>query len=173
MLLQKRVDESLLGNHPFEYHWRCKHTKLTHLAFADDLLMFCGKSIPSVKVLSQALQDFSQMSGLSPNRHKSTIYISGASSSFNQEVQNILGFSLSSLPLNYLGVPILSSRLSYSDCIPLIGKITNRIQHWTARFLTYAGRLLLIKSVIISIQQYWSRLFILPKKVINKVEQIM
>ena len=113
------------------------------------------------------------MSGLLPNRQKSGIYLSGACAGFKQAVQSIMGFPLRSLPMNYLGIPVISSRLTYSDCIPLIGKITNRIQHWTARFLSYAGRLLLIKSIILSIQQYWSKLFLLPKKVIHKVEQLM
>ena len=135
--------------------------------------MFCGKSIHSVKILSGALQDFSIMSGLLPNSQKSGIFITGASPNFKQEVQNILRFPLHSLPMNYLGIPLLASKLSYSDCIPLIDNITSRIQHWTAQFLSYASRLQLIKSVIFSIQQYWSKLFILPKKVTKKVEQIM
>ena len=90
MLIQQRVEDNSLGNYPFEYHWRCKSTKLTHLAFADDLLMFRGKSIPSVKILNQAQQDFSHLSGFLPNRQKSGIYISGSSFGFKQEVQSIL-----------------------------------------------------------------------------------
>ena len=54
----------------------------------------------------------------------------------------------------------------------LINKITARIQCWIAKYLTYAGRLQLIKSMLYSIQSYWCRHFILPKGVIKRVNQL-
>ena len=78
-----------------------------------------------------------------------------------------------SLPVKYLGVPLITTRLSYSACKPLVDSITARISSWTAKFLTFAGRLQLIKSVLCSIQSFWNSLFVLPKKVMNQVEQIL
>lgn len=49
-------------------------------------------------------------------------------------------------------------------CQPLIEKITLRIQSWKGRFLSYAGRLKLVKSVLNSLHVFWSNIFILPKK---------
>ena len=54
------------------------------------------------------------------------------------------------------------------DCAPLVDKVTARINHWAAKFLSYAGRYQLIKTVIFSIQNYWSRHFLLPKSVLKK-----
>ena len=56
--------------------------------------------------------------------------------------------------MKYLGVPFISTRLSHSDCQPLLDKIMTRIQSWTSRSLSYAGRLQLISSVLYSIQMY-------------------
>ena len=56
--------------------------------------------------------------------------------------------------------------------MPLVDKITARVQHWAAKFLSYAGRYQLIQSVIFSIENYWCRHFLLPKSVLKKVNQI-
>ncbi|XP_019257669.1 PREDICTED: uncharacterized protein LOC109235876 [Nicotiana attenuata] len=45
-----------------------------------------------------------------------------------------------------------------------------RIKQWAVKFLSYAGRLQLIKSVLIAIQSFWSQIFPLPKKIIQLVE---
>lgn len=39
-------------------------------------------------------------------------------------------------------------------------------------FLTYDGRLQYLKSVLLSIQTYWSQLFLMPKKLLKTIEQI-
>ncbi|XP_074271685.1 uncharacterized protein LOC141595620 [Silene latifolia] len=41
-----------------------------------------------------------------------------------------------------------------------------------AKHLSYAGRLILVKSVLTQIHSYWSRVFLLPKAIIHKVESI-
>ena len=46
--------------------------------------------------------------------------------------------------MKYLGVPLLFTRLSHSDCQPLLDKIMARIQAWTSRALSFAGRLQLL-----------------------------
>ncbi|KAH0776403.1 hypothetical protein KY290_007814 [Solanum tuberosum] len=48
----------------------------------------------------------------------------------------------------------------------MLGRITS----WTTKFLSYAGRAQLIKSVLYAIQMFWSQIFSLPKKIIRTVE---
>nr|XP_016461930.1 PREDICTED: uncharacterized protein LOC107785201 [Nicotiana tabacum] len=50
--------------------------------------------------------------------------------------------------------------------------MVGRIQSWTTKFLTCAGRVQLIKSILFSIQVYWSQIFLLPKKLILLVESV-
>lgn len=54
----------------------------------------------------------------------------------------------------------------------LVEKITSRIRSWSSRNLAYQGRLVLVNYVLLSIQVYWSHVFIIPKKVLNEVESI-
>lgn len=48
-----------------------------------------------------------------------------------------------------------------------------KVKSWTNRYFSYAGRIQLIKSILFSMQTYWSSLFILPTKVIKEVESIL
>jgi len=77
------------------------------------------------------------------------------------------------LPIKYLGVPLLSSRLKVVYCKGFVDRITSKVQHWTCRTLSYAGRIQLINSVLFSIQVYWASLFLLPGQVIKNIEKIM
>lgn len=58
------------------------------------------------------------------------------------------------------------------DCQPLVEKITSKIKSWTEKFLTFAGRLQLIDSVLNNMINYWLSVFFLPKKVIKAVERL-
>ncbi|KAK4384063.1 putative ribonuclease H protein [Sesamum angolense] len=84
-----------------------------------------------------------------------------------------LQFQEGHLPLRYLGLPLLASRLSISDCHPLLLKVDSRIKGWDSIQLSFAGRLQLIKSVLMSLNVYWAMAFILPKGVIREVEKRM
>lgn len=58
----------------FKYHWGGKEMELTHLCFADDLLVVCKLEAESIKAIKAALDEFSSYSGLLPNEGKSTIF---------------------------------------------------------------------------------------------------
>lgn len=156
----------------FSYHPKCQRTGLTHLAFADDLLIFTKGHVDSVVGVHKTLELFYKLSGLQINNTKCEIYSTGMDHGSLDVIHSLTGYALSSLPIRYLGVPLLTKRLTMRDCKPLIDKITARIKHWTSRFLSYAGRLQLIQSVIQSMENYWCRHFFLPKGVIKEVISI-
>lgn len=156
----------------FKFHPRCKELKLTHLMYADDLLMFSKCDLRSIKLLQDVLDKFAEISGLNMNLHKSHIYFGGCSQVQRMEVCNFMNVEEGSLPFSYLGVPLTSTKPKVSDFRSLIHHITRRITSWTSRFLSFAGRLELIQSVIYSVQNFWSSIFILPKAVLHEIESI-
>ena len=159
-------------NSVFKYHWRCAPNNITHISFADDLMLYCHADNGSVAILKSCLDKFSNFSGLTINQAKSSIYLSGVDEATKRDICRQLGFQQGILPVKYLGVPLISTRLNHADCIPLLDRILSRVKLWTSSSLTYAGRLQLIKSVLFSIQVYWSSLFILPCSIIKKLEGI-
>ena len=111
----------------FEFHPKCEGIKLTHVSFEDDIFIFAGGTTSSVRVIMDELNRFANFSGLQVNKQKSAIFLAGISDAIRNEMLNITGFSLGRLPMKYLGVPLLSTRLSHNDCQPLIDKIMVRI----------------------------------------------
>jgi hypothetical protein len=75
------------------------------------------------------------------------------------------------LPIHYLGVPLISKRLTAAGCDALVSKIAGRIDSWLSRSLSFAGRLQLISSVLLSLQIYLAKVFILPKRILFLLQQ--
>lgn len=74
--------------------------------------------------------------------------------------------------MRYLGLPLLTKGMTVTDFLPLVEKIRKRIGTWTGRFLSYAGRLQLINSVISSLANFWMAVFRLPSGCIKEVERL-
>lgn len=82
-------------------------------------------------------------------------------------------FEEGTLPIKYLSVPLISSRLLYKDCKIHVGRVQNRIGDWKNKCLSFAGRLQLVISVLSSMHGYWASVFILPAGIIHDIEQSM
>ncbi|KAL0455462.1 UNVERIFIED_CONTAM: LINE-1 reverse transcriptase [Sesamum latifolium] len=77
------------------------------------------------------------------------------------------------LPVRYLGLPLISSRLTIDDCKPLLLKVDERLQGWSSLHLSFAARIQLLKSVISALNIYWATTFILPYGVLKTIEACM
>nr|GEW50681.1 hypothetical protein [Tanacetum cinerariifolium] len=60
LVLRREIDSNLT----FRFHWQCKELKLTHLYFADDLLLFCNGDSSYVDVLKNVISIFGGLFGL-------------------------------------------------------------------------------------------------------------
>ena len=60
LVLKKQIDE----DSSFKYHWGCKELQISHLCFANDLLVLCHGDLKSVMVVKNALYKFNTISGL-------------------------------------------------------------------------------------------------------------
>lgn len=58
------------------------------------------------------------------------------------------------------------------NCEPLLHQIKKRLSSWTVKSLSFAGRLLLIKTVISGITTFWCAAFILPKACIKRINSL-
>ncbi|XP_020266679.1 uncharacterized protein LOC109842189 [Asparagus officinalis] len=113
-----------------------------------------------------------QVSGLSANLNKCSIFYGGIDDSVKASIFNSLGFSEGTMPIRYLGVPLICKRLSYTDCAPRLNRIPDQFQSCSHRKLSYAGRLQIIKSSILGIQVFWTSNYILPARVLKKVDEL-
>ncbi|GLT50497.1 hypothetical protein SLA2020_239800 [Shorea laevis] len=165
-LLDKAAAEGRISYHP-----KCEKVLLTHLCFADDLVIFTDGSSSSIEAIDNVLELFYKISGLRVNYKKSELFCCGLPAADVQQLVNRFGFKLGVLPVRYLGVLLITGKLTYKDLQPLIAKITDRMSSWSAKHLSFVGRLQLISSVIQGMTTFWCSTFILPKKVIKEIEQ--
>ena len=108
--------------------------------------------------------EFSNISGLLPNMSKSTIFFDNVKADVITEILNILPFNVGKLPVKYLGVPLISKKIGAKECKKLIDKVKNKVEDWKNSYLSYAGRLQLIASVLSSLSAYWGCSFLNSKK---------
>ncbi|GKC42596.1 hypothetical protein Tco_1060318, partial [Tanacetum coccineum] len=87
----------------------CKSLGLTHLCFADDLLLLCHGDQISACVLRRGLDEFSMCSGLYPK---------------------------GTLPIRYLRVPMMTRKLRNDDCRVLIDNVKKKIFDWKNKYLS-------------------------------------
>ncbi|GKF65731.1 hypothetical protein Tco_0192248, partial [Tanacetum coccineum] len=83
----------------FRYHWGCSKINLTHLCFADDLLMLCHGDLISASILRRALDEFSVTSGLYPSMAKSTVFYSNVPDDVKEDIHLAMPFREGELPV--------------------------------------------------------------------------
>ncbi|XP_030478196.2 uncharacterized protein LOC115695257 [Cannabis sativa] len=137
-----------------------------------DVLLFCRGDFKSIILLLQGLKLFSATSGLQRNKAKSAIYCSNMEEYEIGRVLESSGFTRQQTPFRYLGVPICTKKNSKQECNVLIKKMIARIRTWSTRHISFAGREVLINSVLSAIHSYCCQILKLPKKVIHEIEAI-
>ncbi|GJV38022.1 hypothetical protein Tco_1410499 [Tanacetum coccineum] len=136
LMLHRRVLES----DSFTFHRYCSKLDLINLCFADDLFLFAHGDLHSASVIKEALDDFKNASGLIPSLPKSTAYFCNVCSHVKTSILSVLLFEEGRLPVKYLGVPLVSSRLKVRDCKELVERVQIHIQDWKNKSLSILMR---------------------------------
>ena len=104
---------------------------------------------------------------------KSQVFTCAVDHNTRNQILTSIRFFSGTLPIRYLGIPLVSSHLTKVDCTALVDRITMHINHRFARYLSYAGRLQLVNSILFRIQTYWSSMFILLVGIYKQIKQLM
>lgn len=156
----------------FNFHAKCSSLKITHLAFADDLMLFSRGDEHSVGILMDTLKEFEESSGLRINSNKSSLFTAGIFGADLDAIRARVGFSIGEWPIRYLGIPLDTKRLCVQDYSPLIEKIISKINAWSCKSLSFAGRLELIQSVLQGTVCYWLQIFPLPMSCLDRITSL-
>lgn len=168
-ILSKLMDNAL-RNGDFSPHPLCMDPLITHLSFADDVLVFFDGSEFSLRGILRVLSDFEKVSGLALNLKKSCLFLDGNKINTIRQFASMFGLTHGSLPVRYLGLPLMPHKLRPQDYQPLTDRVRLRICSWTARPLSFAGRLQLIQSVIYGLINFWAASFPLTKSCLDTLE---
>lgn len=101
---------------------------ISHLFFADDLILFAEASINQMLIVKECLDIFCSWSGQKVNFDKSKLYCSPNTSCFlAQELATICGSPLVSDLGTYLGVPLIHKSTTNQTYSYVIDKVKNRL----------------------------------------------
>jgi hypothetical protein len=107
---------------------------VSHLLYADDILIFSKGSISEANSILSCLNKFSSWSGQKINMDKSSIFLSSNSSSSSKAaLQSTLNMRIIPSNAKHLGVPLFFLRnksLAFED---LKSRILNKIAGWKAK----------------------------------------
>jgi hypothetical protein len=144
---------------------------ISHLLFADDTLIFCGAIPHHLRILRVLLLCFEVVSGLKVNMAKSALIPVGNVVNV-EDLADILGCGVSSLPLQYLGMPLGASFKAKPIWNGVVEKIERRLASWKRMYLSKGGRITLIKSTLSNLPTYLLSLFLIPASVANRIEKL-
>ncbi|KAL4383150.1 hypothetical protein GQ457_15G021490 [Hibiscus cannabinus] len=139
--------------------------EVSHIQFADDLILFCGADETQIKNVVRLLKGFELAAGLKLNLKKSKLLGINVEDQQIAQWASLLNCKSECFPSQYLGLPLGASRNSLQLWSPLIDKFKNKLAGWKAKLLSFAGRLTLVKSVLASLPVYFISLFPLPAAV--------
>ncbi|XP_019240872.1 PREDICTED: uncharacterized protein LOC109220861 [Nicotiana attenuata] len=147
--------------------------QITHLSFADDIIIFTSGSRYSLHKIMGILQAYEQTSGQLINKNKSHFMVSpSAFQSTSRRVTQITGFSRKNSPITYLGCPLYTGRKRIIFFNSIISKVVSKIRGWHGKILSHGGRATLIKHVLQSLPIHLLSAVSPPKTVLKQIEKL-
>ncbi|XP_074296900.1 uncharacterized protein LOC141627561 [Silene latifolia] len=147
---------------------------LSHLLFADDSIFFLQDKEEAYSKLKQILAYFCSASGQIMNESKSGILFSPSTTMRSvREGLRVLHISENKGIGRYLGISTEFGSSKKEIFNALIEKVRRRISSWNAIFLSPAGRLTLISSVLSTLSNYVLSVFKIPVSVANKINSLL
>ncbi|XP_031107504.1 uncharacterized protein LOC116012168 [Ipomoea triloba] len=139
----------------------------------DDSSIFFKACPEEAYNLKHLLQQYELASGQRINLEKSTLTFSGnISGDMKESVGNILGIQLGGSNGKYLGLPMMIGRNKKEIMSFIKQRIVNRIHGWNHRFISRAGREILLKTVLQALPTYAMGVFLMPKGLVKDIEMI-
>ncbi|KAL6184070.1 hypothetical protein ACLB2K_045474 [Fragaria x ananassa] len=159
-------------------HWRAVRAsksgpKVSHLFFADDLLLFAEASSEQANLLKRCLDLFCSLSGQAVSYEKSLIFCSpNTCESMASDISSICGSPLTNDLGNYLGMPLVHERVNQFTYANIFDKVHSRLSSWKSKTLSMAGRLVLIQSASSAIPNYAMQAAKLPSSLCDKLDKL-
>lgn len=149
-----------------------KGVVISHLQYADDSIFFGEAKKENIGVLKCVLRSFELVSGLKVNFHKSCLFGLGVESEICDNWANVLNCGVGKIPFVYLGLPIGARSSDKVVWSKVIDRLELRLAKWENNFLSFGGRLVLLKSVLTSLPLYYFSFFKVPPFVLNQIKKL-
>ena len=140
------------------------------IQYADDTILIMKASQRELFTLKGLLESFSQSTGLRVNYGKSCLVPLNMTNEKAQMLAGVFGCKIQSLPFTYLGLPMGTTKPRVEHYAPLMNRTERRLTA-TSNFLTHAGRLQLVNSVLSSLPMYAMCSLQVPAAVLEYIDR--
>ncbi|XP_021626130.1 uncharacterized protein LOC110624960 [Manihot esculenta] len=146
---------------------------ISHLMFADDMVLFAEASVEQMGCILKILNDFSLVSGQRINFSKSSIFFSpNITSDLAESLVNMAGMARTDSLGSHLRMPSIHGRVGPTSFREVIDKMKHRLFGWKASTHSKAGRVTMISSVLNAIPVFLMQITVLPISVCKEMEKI-
>jgi hypothetical protein len=152
----------------------CGGPKISHIFFADDSFLFCRTNLAQWSNMTAILKNYEEASGQKMNTNKTAIFFSKNTPKLVKEtILEFAGIPKSYSYDKYLGLSALVGRSRTQAFKSIIERVRKQLQDWKLRFLSQAGKEILLKAVIQAIPSYCMGIFLLPKTLCMEINSLM
>ncbi|CAA7059442.1 unnamed protein product [Microthlaspi erraticum] len=147
--------------------------KLSHICFADDLILFAEASVAQIRVVRSVLERFCQASGQKVSLDKSKIFFSeNVSRELSSEISAESGIQATRELGRYLGMPVLQKRINKDTFGTVLERMSSKLAGWKGRMLSLAGRITLTKAVVGLVPVHTMSSAKLPESMIKRLDRV-
>lgn len=173
-VLSTKINKAIDQRHWMPIQITCGGPSVSHLFFADDLLLFREATNQQVSVIEDILRTLCNISGQSISVKKSQVLLpKNVASNLNLQLFIRLGIGVITNFGKYLGVLLLHGRGSRHDYNYILDKVRSRLEAWQIQYLSQAARCTLIQSVLTSMPLYIMQMVRVPIGLIEDIEKLM
>jgi hypothetical protein len=147
---------------------------VSHLLFADDSLILIRANGGDAQQLQDILNLYERCSGQMINKAKSAVLFSkNTKATQRKEVCDTLQVTKETMNERYLGLPVHVGRSKGGTFAYLKDRVWKRIQGWKEKFLSWAGKEVLIKAVAQAIPTFAMGCFDLTKSICDQISKLV
>lgn len=151
-----------------------KSPQMNHLLFADDTVFYSSTSVKSCASLLRILKRYENCSGQCINLSKSSVTFSVRTpEEIKSRAKLAIGIEEIGGMGKYLGLPETFGRKKRDVFIGLVDKLRQRSQSWPTKFLSGAGKHVMLQSVLSALPNYSMSSFKIRKSLCKRIQSIL
>ena len=144
---------------------------INHILFADDTMFFLKANKSSREALKGILKRYEEASGQTINAQKSAITFSKKTpGELKLAVKEDLQIEREGGVCKYLGQPEHFGRKKRDMLASIVDRIKQKASSWSTRYLSPAGKMVMLKGVLSAMPSHSMTCFKLPKSLIKRIQ---